>query len=137
VKSWSANVASWMTQTDVPVHLVRYEDLRRDTAGVFRDAMAFAGATVSLAQAEQAAARADFSTLRAQEAAHGFREWAVLKPSSDARFFRRGEAEGWRDELTAAQIAQVEARHGDMMAMFGYARATAPDPLSHGNSPCA
>ncbi|KQX19464.1 MULTISPECIES: sulfotransferase domain-containing protein [unclassified Sphingomonas] len=137
VESWSANVAGWMTQTDVPVHLVRYEDIRRDTAGVFRDAMAFAGATVSPAQAEQAAARAGFSTLRAQETAHGFREWSALKRSSDARFFRRGEAEGWRDELTAAQIARIEARHGDIMDMLGYTRATAPDPLLQGTAPCA
>jgi len=137
VKSWSANVASWMVQTDVPVHLIRYEDLSRDTAGAFRDAMAFAGAIISPAQAKQAAAHADFSTLRAQEAAHGFREWAALRPSSAARFFRRGEAEGWRDELTAAQIARIEARHGDMMAMLGYARVTASDPLAQGKSPCA
>lgn len=137
VKSWSANVAGWTTQTDVPVHLLRYEDLRRDTAGAFRDAMAFAGAPISPAQAEQAVARTDFVTLRAQEAAHGFREWAAPGPSGDARFFRRGETEGWRDELTVAQIARIEARHGDLMAVLGYARATALDPLSQGPSPCA
>jgi hypothetical protein len=123
VGSWSANVGGWIAQTDMPVHLVRYEDLTRDTAGVFQAAMLFAGTTLSQAQAKQAAAQADFAKLRAQEAMHGFREWSALKKSDDAHFFRRGEADGWRDELTAAQIARVEARHGDTMALLGYAAA--------------
>jgi aryl sulfotransferase len=40
---WSAHVASWLDQTDIPVHLVRYEDLQADTVGAFRRALEFAG----------------------------------------------------------------------------------------------
>ena len=29
---WSGHIASWLDQSDIPVHLVRYEDLQADTA---------------------------------------------------------------------------------------------------------
>ena len=37
---WSGHVASWLDQTDIPVHLVRYEDLQIDTAAMLRRALA-------------------------------------------------------------------------------------------------
>ena len=33
---WSGHIATWLDQTDIPIHLVRYEDLRADTVGVFQ-----------------------------------------------------------------------------------------------------
>lgn len=120
VRSWSSNVQSWLEQTDIPVHLVRYEDLKEDTALVFRAAMAFAGREVSLKEAERAARLSDFAAFRRQEAAHGFREWTALKRPNDSYFFRRGEAHAWREELTDAQIARIQSRHGATIAALGY-----------------
>lgn len=123
LESWSSNVASWTAQTEVPVHLVRYEDLKANTSAVFRAALAFAGREITLDQAERARARTQFATLRDQEAAQGFREWASSNSPDGKRFFRRGEAEAWREELTAVQIERIEKRHGPMMATLGYAPA--------------
>lgn len=120
VRSWSSNVQSWLEQTDIPVHRVRYEDLKEDAAAVFRAAMAFAGREVTLEEAERAARRSDFAAFRRQEAAYGFREWTALKRANDACFFRRGEAHAWREELTDVQIARIQSRHGATMAALGY-----------------
>jgi len=40
-------------------------------------------------------------------------------------FFRRGEVGGWRDELTAEQVARIEAAHAPMMRRLGYEPADA------------
>jgi hypothetical protein len=119
--SWSAHVESWLDQRDVPVHLVRYEDLQANTAALFRDAMRFAGRDISAAEAERAAGLADFSELQAQERAQGFRE----RPRSSRVFFRRGKAQAWRDELSSAQVARIEAAHGRVMRRLGYTLSTA------------
>jgi aryl sulfotransferase len=123
VKSWSSNIESWLVQDEVAIHLVRYEDLKADTAAVFRAAMAFLGRALTPDQAGRAAMRTDFAALRRQEAAQGFREWAQLKRAPDSYFFRRGEPQGWREELTAVQIGRIETQHGAMMERLGYPAA--------------
>jgi hypothetical protein len=113
---WSHHVASWLEQKDIPVHLVRYEDLVADPFTSFRRALRFSGATVGDDIIRRAVAFSDFRQLRAQEIAKGFRE---AQPSME-RLFRRGVAGGWRDELTAAQTARIETNHGAMMQRLGY-----------------
>lgn len=121
---WSDHVAGWLNQRDISLHLVRYEDLRRDTARVLRDAMAFAGRAVSPEQVERAVRLADFGALQAQEARSGFRETA----RNATVFFRRGEAGAWRDELTPRQTRDIEVAHGPMMATIGYGLTFSPPP---------
>jgi aryl sulfotransferase len=115
--SWSGHVASWLDQTDLPVHLIRYEDMLADTLGTFRRALEFAGLTASDDKVHRAVAFAALTELRRQEVERGFRE-APRRPG--APFFRRGEAGAWRDELTADQIARIEAAHAPMMRRLGY-----------------
>ena len=115
--SWSGHVASWLDQTDIPVHLIRYENLQADTAAVFRAALAFAGRPVTDEEISRAVAYADFAELRRQEQEKGFRE-TPRRPGG--LFFRRGEVGAWRDELTAEQVARIEAAHGLMMRRLGY-----------------
>jgi hypothetical protein len=98
------------------VHLVRYEDLVADPFTSFRRALRFSGATIGDNVIRRAVAFSDFRLLRAQEIAKGFRE---AQPSTE-RLFRRGIAGGWRDELTAAQTARIEANHGATMQRLGY-----------------
>jgi hypothetical protein len=120
---WSDHVAGWLDQTDLPVCLVRYEDLVADAAGQLRRALAFAGRPASDAEIARAVAQADFAELQRQEREKGF----VEAPHSlgAGGFFRRGEAGAWRDELTAAEVARIEAAHGPMMRRLGYELAGA------------
>jgi hypothetical protein len=121
---WSGHIASWLEQIDLPVHLIRYEDLTADTAGIFKRALAFSGRDASDADIARAIAFADFAQLREQERTKGFRE--APRPRPGGQFFRRGEAGGWRSELTPAQVARIEADHAPMMRRLGYALSFAP-----------
>jgi hypothetical protein len=122
---WSGHVAGWLDQADLPVHLIRYEDLQADTAGVFRNALAFAGIAISHEEAERATRFADFGELRKQEAERGFRE--APRAQTGGGFFRRGVSGAWLDELSAAQVTRIEADHAAMMMRLGYDVATAAD----------
>lgn len=125
---WSAHVASWLDQPDIPVHLIRYEDLQADTAGAFRPALEFAGCPADDEDIRHAAGLADFAELQRQERENGFVE-GPREPGGP--FFRRGEAGAWRDELNAEQVARIEAAHEPMMRRLGYdlwARRSSPGP---------
>ena len=119
--TWSGFNESWLSQTDIPVHLVRYEDLAADPVRTFRAALEFAGREATAEQVERAVRFADFGNLQRQEREKGFREGP--RPYVDGQFFRRGEAGAWRDELTAEQVALIEAAHEPMMRRLGYALA--------------
>lgn len=115
---WSSHTASWLDQADIPVHLVRYEDMAADAAGTLRRALDFAGSAASREAIERAVAFADFSELRRQEQAKGFREAPHARAGGN--FFRRGMAGAWREELAPEQVARIEAAHAPMMQRLGY-----------------
>jgi hypothetical protein len=116
--SWSTHVDGWLAQTDIPVHVVRYEDMQTDPASALRGVLRFCGHDAGEPDIARAAARSAFADIKRQEQATGFRE----APHPETRdFFRRGEAGAWRDELTAAQAARIEADHAAMMQRLGYA----------------
>ena len=119
---WSGHIASWLDQTDIPVHLIRYEDMTADTIGTLGRALTFAGRAAADEAIRSAVAFADFAELRLQEQDKGFRE-TPARPGG--LFFRRGKAGGWRDELTAEQVARIEAAHAPMMRRLGYELADA------------
>lgn len=114
---WGGHVHSWTRQRDVPVHVLRYEDLHADTAGCLGRAVKFLGLTANAAALARAVEQSDFNALRRQETEKGFRE---RRPESTAPFFRAGRVGGWRDVLTADQIAAIEDGLGPVMAEFGY-----------------
>lgn len=118
---WSYHVASWLDQRDIPVHLLRYEDLQADAEATFAGALAFAGRDATTADIKRAVAFSGFTQLQQQERDKGFRE----APQPGATFFRRGAAGGWRDELGLEQAARIERDHGAMMQRLGYQPAAA------------
>lgn len=116
VQSWSGHAASWLDQTDVPVFVVRYEDLVADPAAWFGAALRFAGRPATAAEIERAVRHSEFAELKRQEAAKGFAE----RVSRAAPFFRLGQVGGWRDALTSEQVARIEKVHAPMMQRLGY-----------------
>jgi aryl sulfotransferase len=114
--SWSQHVTSWLDQTELPVQLVRYEDLHADPEATFAGILQAAGLPVDAKRLAAALAQSRFERLQAQEAAAGFKERLMGAP----RFFRRGQADSWREELTPAQVERIVADHGPVMARLGY-----------------
>jgi hypothetical protein len=119
LRDWSGHVGSWLDQTDIPVHLVRYEDLRANPVPHLLAAMTFAGKATTIEAIERAVRLSDIGRLQAQEQEKGFRE-----SSRGRAFFRRGKAGGWREELNAEQVERLEAAHGPMMKRLGYQLTT-------------
>jgi hypothetical protein len=64
--------------------------------------------------------QAHLDCLAQLEAAGGFRQVRLATTT----FFRDGSSGSWRNELTAAQVAAIEADHGDVMGRLGYEPVT-------------
>jgi hypothetical protein len=114
--SWSDHVTSWVDDAPFDVHVVRYEDCITDPVGTFTTALRFAGFDASEASVATAVELTRFDRLAAKEAADGFRE----RPAATERFFRRGKAGGWRDELDPELAAVIAHDHAAVMRRLGY-----------------
>lgn len=112
--TWSGHVRSWR---QAPRLLpLRYEDMLSDPGAVLEAAARHLGWAVSQPAIAEAVAATRFEALRAAEERWGFAEKA--RPAT--RFFRRGVAGGWRDTLSRAQAARIEADHGEVMRELRY-----------------
>lgn len=118
--TWSNHVRSWVDQEAIPVLVVRYEDLLADTSATFASVLKFAGHEPDADRVHRAVAHSALEKLQAQEGAGSFRERPV---QNVGRFFRRGVAGGWRDELEPELARLIESEHRETMVRFGYLAA--------------
>lgn len=116
LSSWSAHVESWLDSPDLRLLTLRYEDMTADPEAAFGAVARFIGLDAEPEAVAAAVAHCRFERLRAQEDAEGFTE----RPEACGRFFRRGEAGGWRDSLTPTQAERIERDHGRVMRRLGY-----------------
>jgi len=116
--SWSEHVTSWLDSADMPVLLLRYEDMLADAAHALARAANFLGISEETTPETftKAAAASDFSLLRKQEEERGF--VGTLKP--DATFFRHGRSGEGKQVLPTSLLRRLEADHGAVMARLGY-----------------
>lgn len=114
--TWSDHVLSWVDNPDIPIHVIRYEDMKTDSHRVFSAAARFLRLPVDPDRVEHALASSSFERLQAQEDETPFRERNPRSP----RFFRKGVAGDWQATLTGAQIDRVVETHGAVMSRFGY-----------------
>ena len=113
--TWSAHVESWIDACDLQCKVVRYEDMWAQPVETFTGACAFLGLPTNRSGVEKAIRFSAFSELSHQEEEHGF-----VGGSGRSSFFRRGQAGGWRAELTSDQVARIVADHGTVMRRLGY-----------------
>lgn len=118
--SWSDHVTSWVDAPGLALHLIRYEDMLAASEDTFGGALAFLELERDADKVARAVDLCRFDTLARQEEEHGFRE----RSTKAQRFFRKGRAGGWRDELSDAQVTQIIADHSAVMQRFGYLDAT-------------
>ena len=113
---WSGHVRSWLDQTDIPVHVLRYEDMLAKPLETFRGAVQFAGLEYDDSQIVAALDQCRFERLQEKERERGFRE---RLPKAKV-FFREGRAGSWRDKLTDDLVTRVLSDHGEVMRRFHY-----------------
>ncbi|HWR12087.1 MAG TPA: sulfotransferase domain-containing protein [Rectinemataceae bacterium] len=114
--TWSMHVESWARAAELPVHIVRYEDMKADPVATFAKALRFIGFVCADEQIMRATEASSFEKLKAEEEQKGFRE----KPCKTASFFRSGQTGDWRNHLSEAQRDRIIADHGTMMRKYGY-----------------
>jgi hypothetical protein len=114
--SWSENVTSWTRNPHERLLVLRYEDLLADPIGQFGRVVAFLRVGVDEPTLKAAVEATSFHRLQEEEQRDGFKE----RPEATNRFFRQGEANQWRTELTAAQVAAVVRPNRAAMMAMGY-----------------
>jgi hypothetical protein len=115
------------------VLLVRYEDLRRDTAGELRRILQFIGEQPTDAELAEAVSFASIENMRALEEKKAF--WfsgSVLKPAErgnvDSYKVRRGKVGGFRDYFSDAEVQEIDDLvRRNLHPAFGYGGAPALD----------
>ncbi len=126
--SWRDNVMSWtvLRKDDPRFLLLRYEDMKRDTAAVLAEVVEFLDRcgfrkinsdpqalqrTIELSSAEKMRA------LEKQEAA----SWILTKNTRrDKPFVRSATSGGWKTQLAPESVAAIESSWGGLMQSLGY-----------------
>jgi hypothetical protein len=123
--SWQGHTESWM---DSPLAgpgnllVVRFEDLRRQTAPTLSAVAAFLGVSVDPAKVEAAVAHNSLDRMREKEKRN------PRKASKRGRFIRRGAVGGWRETLQADDLRLIHQYAEMVMAKLGYTEGEARDP---------
>ncbi|HVU33127.1 MAG TPA: sulfotransferase domain-containing protein [Opitutaceae bacterium] len=120
---WSTHVRSWADAPNLPVCVLRYEDMLAVPGRTFLRAAQAAGWPSDPAGVARAVAQSRFEELQRQEVEHGFGERMANRP-----FFRQGRSGVWRGQLTARQVGRILERHADTMRRFGYLAADGSIP---------
>jgi len=114
--SWSGHVKSWVYSSNLPIIVLRYEDMKTDTFNSFRKAIDFIDVKATDNEIRQALQYSDIKEMQKQESEKGFRE----KPANAALFFRKGIAGSWETELPAELVNAICKDHFEIMKLFGY-----------------
>lgn len=114
--SWRQHVESWTRKPHRTIYVMRYEDMLEKPEETFGGLARHLRIAPTTAQLETAIELSSFEKLKEQEEAEGFRE----KPEHAERFFRKGTAGQWREDLTAAQVRRIISDQRTQMDRFGY-----------------
>lgn len=102
---WDDHVNNWTQVPGLPRHVVRYEDMLEAAPKTVRELLDFLSVKPDSARLARAIKATSFNQLKKQEEELGFQE----RPDGMKRFFAKGEAGVWRDELTPEQVARIRS----------------------------
>lgn len=116
LKSWKSHIESWQSQTSIPVHFVRYEDMLQNPVDTFGNIIRFLELEYEEQRLKRAIANSDFKLLQQMEEENGFNE----KSQQCKTFFWKGKIGNYKDYLTAEQINRIVDYNYNAMKEFGY-----------------
>ena len=115
--TWANHVHSWLDQDQIPVLLLRYEDLLAEPQLQFSQLACFLQLPAEPELIAEAVRNTSFQALRSKEEQEGgFHE----RPDGCERFFRSGRSGEGQEELTAEQLAQLEDVFAETLKQTGY-----------------
>lgn len=116
LKSWKNHIESWQSQSSIPVHFAKYEDMLQDPVDTFGLIVRFLGLEYEEQRLERAIVNSDFKLLQQMEEENGFNE----KKQHCKSFFWKGRVGNYKDYLTKEQISRIVEYNYDTMKAFGY-----------------
>jgi len=116
--SWSDHVISWIDQSKLPVHIIRYEDMLDDPLRTFGAALEFLQLGYTESDIIRAIKNSSFNILKEMETDDDFKERSIKSES----FFRKGKSGEWKARLSEPQIHKIVSHHKETMQRFGYLR---------------
>ena len=106
ISSWDTNFESWKIQKQIPIKVIRYEDLLNETYNVFYDVIKFIHKTINSEEKifknkiKNAVSSSLFSKLKEKEKKEGFSEAPKSKLlNSKIPFFNLGPNNNWKKIL--------------------------------------
>lgn len=116
IRSWSSHVRSWLDESKLPVHVIRYEDMLEDPLNSFGSAVNFLDLQYREAEIMKAINNSSFDTLKDMEKKEGF----IERGANTEVFFREGKPNEWETGLSLIQANEIVLHHGKFMKRFGY-----------------
>lgn len=114
---WDQHVRSWADQSELPVLVMRYEDMLAKGAETFMALATFLGLPTEQGLVAQALANTSIDRLKKlEEQVGGF----VEKPEGCERFFRSGRTGEGAEQLSLEQRKQLAKGLADVMERFDY-----------------
>ncbi|MGB0522460.1 MAG: sulfotransferase domain-containing protein [Flammeovirgaceae bacterium] len=113
--SWSTHVRDWTSEKGIPLAVVRFEDLKHAPFDTLSSAFAKLHLHFPPHLLRKTIQATEFKKLKSQE-----QQTPYEGVPRNHVFFRRGEAESWKQELTTDQQKRIINRHGTIMEQFGY-----------------
>ncbi len=114
--SWFDHVKSWTEQNEMPIYIIRYEDMINSTFETFKHAIDFLGLGKSDKEIKKALEKSSFSILSEQEKRDGFREKMIRTKS----FFRKGRIGDWKNHLSEQEVEKIVFNNKEIMLKFKY-----------------
>jgi len=127
ISSWSMNYKSWNIQKKIPVKIIKYEDLLKETFVVFKDIVEFVNKTLNIKEKinidklKNSVNSTNFNKLKNEEKNNGFIE-AVLSKKNKKKipFFNLGPDNDWRKILDKNQQSKLTNIFKEDLIELGY-----------------
>lgn len=126
--SWGENVGSWMAarlnnknfRSGKNFLLLRYEDMVADPKRELAAIALFLGIAAPPERLEKAVERSSADQMRKLEKSQAHLWSSTRDTRKDRPFVRAAKAGGWRSELPASCVAEIESAWGRLMTELGY-----------------
>ena len=129
--SWGENVMSWIaTRSGHPGFiLLRYEDLKANTAKELAKVGKFFGVQTDSENLERAVQLSSAERMRELEKREENQWIGTRTKRKDVPFIRTAAAGSWKSSLTRDDIAKIENAWAPVMAVLGYELTTQPEDV--------
>tara|TARA_B110000211_G_C13960614_1_gene500401 strand:+ start:119 stop:976 length:858 start_codon:yes stop_codon:yes gene_type:complete len=126
ISSWEMNYKSWKNQKEIPVKIIRYEDLLKETYTVFTDVIEFINKTLNIKKInkdkiKKSVSSTFFHKLKNDEKNNGFEEAVPSKNNGETiPFFYLGPDNDWRKILDNNQKLKFNDIFKKQIKELGY-----------------